>query len=308
MKLNHSDVRFGYIKTKNKIRKLVMYKSDSCELRIKHETINNFISERFIPSIFTKGYVKDCSIFHNALAHMYNDYFIMMDIKDFFPNICHKQLTEKLFHELNLREKGQISRGECHYIVKQCSINSRGLPLGFITSPVLSNVYMKDFDGIFYGKLKKIDIKNVIYTRYADDITVSFKGDPEIDLDEYVKMIINMVSALLSRYGLQLNMKKTRAYNLYISNHVRITGINIVMLENGRRRLTVGRSLKNKLFWDAMNCREYKDTDKILQVKGLQSFILSIEKEGYEKCYSDGMLKMIHSTGFSTLKDFIDSL
>ncbi len=43
-------------------------------------------------------------------------------------------------------------------------------------------------------------------------------------------------------------------------------------------------------------------------IKGMQSFILSIEKEGYEKCYSEGMLKKVHYLGFDNLKSLIDSL
>lgn len=308
MTVQHPDVVIRYIKTKNKTRKLATYPSYDCDLRIKHETISKFISERFIPSPFTKGYVKNRSIYHNAVAHLYNDYFIMMDIKDFFPHICHKQLTEKLFYELNLKQKGQISRKECNDIVGICSISSRGLPLGFITSPLLSNVYMKEFDGVFYGKLKKLGLPNVIYTRYADDLTVSFKSDSIEKLQACEDSITEIAAVLLSRYGLQLNRRKTRAYNMNISNHVRITGVNITKQDNGSRRLTVGRSVKNNLYWEALNCLEDKNPDKISHVKGLQSFVLSIEKTGYESCYSPVMMAKVRSYGFETLKELIDSL
>ena len=308
MTVQHPDVVIRYIKTKNKTRKLATYRSDDCDLRIKHETMNKFISERFIPSVFTKGYVKNRSIYHNAAAHLYNDYYIMMDIKDFFPHICHKQLSEKLFYELNLKQEGQISRKECNDIVEMCSISSRGLPLGFVTSPLLSNIYMKEFDGIFYGKLKKLGLPNVIYTRYADDLTISFKSDSIEKMQTYEDSIVEIATALLSRYGLQLNIKKTRSYNMNISNHVRVTGVNITKQDNGSRRLTVGRSVKNDLYWEALSCVEDRDADKVSHVKGLQSFVLSIEKTGYESCYSPIMMAKVHSYGFDTLKDLIDSL
>ena len=153
MKDKHPDIVIRHIKTKSKIRKIVSYCSDECELRQKHQSINNFIQERFIPSIFSKAYIKNCSIYDNVKAHLYNDCFILMDIKNFFHNICHKQLSDKLFFELNLIEENTITRKECNQIVNDCSINSRGIPLGFVTSPILSNIYLKDFDGIFYGKL-----------------------------------------------------------------------------------------------------------------------------------------------------------
>lgn len=308
MNINHPDIVIRHIKTKNKVRKITTYRTDDCELKKQHRAINSFLKERFIPSIFTKGYVKGRSIYDNALSHMYNDYFIMLDIKDFFPHICHKQLSDKIFHEINLINDNQISRKECNDIIESCSVNSRGLPLGFITSPILSNIYLKEFDCILYGKLKCLNLPNVIYTRYADDIIISFKTNSKNMLIETERNIIDIVQMLLKRYGLQINSKKTRSYNLNVSNHVRITGVNITNKCDDYRHLSVGRSLKNKLFWDAIDCFENKNLESVQAIKGLQSFILSIEKEGYESCYSEGMLKKVHDLGFSSLKELIETL
>lgn len=308
MNINHPDIVVRHIRTKNKVRKILTYRADDCELKKQHRVINNFLNERFIPSIFSKGYVKGRSIFNNALSHMYNDYFIMFDIKDFFPHICHKQLSDKLFREINLINDNQITKKECNDIIEACSVNSRGLPLGFITSPILSNIYLKEFDCILYGKLKSINLPNIIYTRYADDIVVSFKTDSENMLIETESEVKDIVQTLLKKYGLQINSKKSRSYNLNISNHVRITGINITKKSDGYRHLSIGRSLKNKLFWDAVSCLETKDLEAIQKIKGVQSFVLSIEKEGYESCYSEGMIKKINNLGFSSLKELIDSL
>lgn len=46
-------------------------------------------------------------------------------------------------------------------------------------------------------------------------------------------------------------------HNLNISNHVRITGVNIVKLEDRERHLTVGSSLNKHLFWEALDCHLY---------------------------------------------------
>ena len=308
MNIKHPDIVVRHIKTKNKVRKIITYRSEDCELKQKHRKINSFLKSRFIPSVFSKGYVKGRSIYDNALAHMYNEYFIMLDIKDFFPHICHKQLSEKIFHEINLVKADQISKKECNDIIECCSITTRGLPLGFITSPILSNIYLKEFDCIFYSCLKKMGLDNIIYTRYADDIIVSFKSDSVTMLTEVETKIIDTVSSLLSRYGLQLNHKKTRSYNLNVSNHVRITGINITKAQDGYRHLSVGRALKNELFWDAVSCFETRNEEDIQRIKGLQSFVLSVEKNGYESCYSQGMLSRISELGFETLKELIDSL
>ncbi|MBR5947050.1 MAG: RNA-directed DNA polymerase [Clostridia bacterium] len=304
----HPDIIIRYIRTKNKTRKLATYRSVDCDLRKKHEQIEQFLTAWFVPSIFAKGYVKNRSIFHNAQSHMYNDHFVMLDIKDFFPHICHKQLSEKLYYELNRSGKNVVAKSECNDIVDICSIGSRGLPLGFVTSPTLSNLYLKEFDGIFYGKLKKLGLNNVIYTRYADDLTISFKTVTAPELSKIEESIVQIAQQLLKRYGLQLNMHKTRSYDLRVSNHVRITGVNVIVSEGNRRRLSAGRSLKNKLFWDAIECAETRDPVKTAHVKGMQSFILSVEKEGYETCFSKAMIQKVESLGFSSLKELIDSL
>lgn len=305
---SNNDTVIRYIKTKNKIRKLVMYNSKDCMLRSRHIKILDFLKKRFVPSIFTKGYVKKRSIYQNALAHMYNDKFVMLDIKDFFPNICHTQLADKIFYEINLKRPHQISRRECFYVVRICSVNKRGIPLGFITSPILSNIYMKEFDNIFYGKLKNLGLSNIIYTRYADDITVSYKDSNKEEFKSKVCEISSLASSLLAKYGLKLNNNKTRYYDLSVSNHVRITGVNLTKQSDGSRKLTVGRAIKNKMFWEAVKCLESPERDRIYYVKGLQSFILSIEKKGSEDCYSPVMMQLINSYGHKTLKELIDSL
>lgn len=302
------DVKVSYIKTKNKLRKIVSYRSDDCALRGYHQQVNAFLEQRFIPSIFAKGYVKGRSIYDNAQAHMYNDYFIMLDIKDFFQNISHKQLSSKLFYEINLVQPNQISQRECNNIVNACSVSNRGIPLGFITSPVLSNIYLKEFDGIFYGKLKQMSLSNIIYTRYADDLTISFKTDCSTKLPDIESVIVATAESILKRYGLHLNGHKTRSYSLYISNHVRITGINVIKDQLGYRKLTIGRSVKKQLYWDALRCLENKDTMLIQHVKGIQSFILSVENQEYEDCYSSLMKNQLSVLGYKSLKDLIDSL
>ena len=70
----------------------------------------------------------------------------------------------------------------------------------------------------------------------------------------------------------------------------------------------MGRALKNELFWDAVACFETRNEEDIQRIKGLQSFVLSVEKNGYESCYSQGMLSRLSELGFETLKELIGSL
>ena len=242
---------------------------------------------------------------------MYNDFFIMLDIKNFFNNITHEKLIKRLYIEINKKNKNAITLLECAEIVKKCSVSNRGIPLGFVTSPILANIYLKEFDNILYGKLKKLTAENIIYTRYADDLCISFKNN--INNEEINEEIIKIVSKLLKRYSLKLNNNKTRNYNINVVNHIKITGINIVVKENGKRTLSVGKKIKNNLFWCAINLYKDKNSNKdyqkqSLRIKGLNSFILSIEKNGYEDCYSEKMKNIIIKLGFENLQDLIKNL
>ncbi|MFQ9501358.1 MAG: reverse transcriptase domain-containing protein [Clostridia bacterium] len=307
----NNEILIRYIKKKNKIRKIVSYKSVDCRLRIYHKKVNEFLKQNFINSLFSYAYVENRSIYDNAKAHMYNDFFIMLDIKNFFNNITHEKLIKRLYIEINKKNKNAITLLECAEIVKKCSVSNRGIPLGFVTSPILANIYLKEFDNILYGKLKKLTAENIIYTRYADDLCISFKNN--INNEEIKEEIIKIVSKLLKRYSLKLNNNKTRNYNINVVNHIKITGINIVVKENGKRTLSVGKKIKNNLFWCAINLYKDKNSNKdyqkqSLRIKGLNSFILSIEKNGYEDCYSEKMKNIIIKLGFENLQDLIKNL
>ena len=83
--------------------------------------------------------------------------------------------------------------------------------------------------------------------------------------------------------------------------------------ENGKRTLSVGKKIKNNLFWCAINLYKDKTSNKdyqkqSLRIKGLNSFILSIEKNGYEDCYSEKMKNIIIKLGFENLQDLIKNL
>ena len=71
--------------------------------------------------------------------------------------------------------------------------------------------------------------------------------------------------------------------------------------------------MKNKIFWDAIHL--YKEKNKnnnykneILRIKGLNSFVLSIEKQGYEECFSENMKNIITNLGFENLNQLINEL
>lgn len=295
-----------YIRTKSKIRKIVTYRENN-ELKKYHKVVAGYLRKNTIDSIFAKAYIPKASIYKNAEAHMYNDIFLKMDIENFFPSLNHKYMSERLYHEIS--RMSEISRRECYEVVRRCSVNKKGIPLGLITSPALANIYMKEFDGILYGKLKKIGIDNPIYTRYADDMVISFKHTQ--NCEEKIEVIKTEIFDLLKRIHLHINERKTKVVDLMRSNHVRVTGISITKGIDNYRRISVGKKLKNEIFWNAISLydkEEAKDKYKLAYLKGIFSYVLSIEKEGIDGCFSQGMHELLAKRGFDNIKQLIDAL
>lgn len=308
----NNDLSAFYIPKAKGYRKITTYKDRNGDLIKYHDKVNISLQKRLKQSIFAKAYIKKRSIVTNAKTHMYNDIFISMDIKDFFQSITHDRLINTLYYEINKNSIGHFTLEQCRDLVKSCSTGQRGIAIGLKPSPILANIYLKDFDGVLYGWLKKLDLDNVIYTRYADDMMVSYRSNSK-DTVSVNKEIISKVSELLELSYLRLNASKTRIINLNISNHVRITGINIIKNDDNFRMLTVGRKQKDDLYYRSIGLliKETKDDKWYLEAKkiqGMQSFILSVEGERYLNTYSKKMNIVINDLGFKNLKDLIDNL
>ena len=297
-----------YIPKQKGYRKIVTYASPESEIYRFHSDAKKSLERHLRHSKFAKAYIKHRSIITNAQAHLYNDIFVCLDIHDFFQSINHKKLIAALYYEINKTSRKQFTMEQCESLVKSCSLSQKGVAIGLTPSPALANIYLKEFDTKLYAWLKKQGVAKAIYTRYADDITISFK-ETEENSTSIIESIVERVKELLKDFYLELNTRKTRVINLKVSNHVRITGINLVRDGNNYRKLTVGRKRKDKLFYAAVDEYQKEGEKKDAQkIKGMQSFILSVEGEEYEDTYSGNMKKKIAELGYTSLKELIDSL
>lgn len=147
---------------------------------------------------FVKG--RNCAT--NAYPHIGFSYSLSLDIKDFFDSIRESHV------------KGVIPDD----IVDLCFIDGaprQGLP----TSPVIANIAMRDVDRYIHKSLKKI-CGFFSYTRYADDLTISFNNKKTI------KRLMLMVRESLATYGFTLNENKTRIQSARNGRRV-VTGIGV---------------------------------------------------------------------------------
>ncbi len=142
-------------------------------------------------SEYATAYINKRSVKDNAQIHQNQKIVLSLDIKDFFPSIRKKHVVE-IFNNMG------YSLDVSHFLSYLCCYDCC-LPQGAPTSPYLSNLYMLKFDLLLSEYTKQ---KNINYTRYADDITLSGDFDPH--------EMIKIVREYLKQFELKINSKKTR--------------------------------------------------------------------------------------------------
>jgi len=112
------------------------------------------------------GFRKGRSITDAASMHVNKDWIITIDIKDFFPSITKDMLCAFL----------------SEYEAEVATYKNR-LTQGSPCSPIISNIVFLELDNVFF---EYFEVREISYSRYADDITISGMRSPKW---EYVKYI-----------------------------------------------------------------------------------------------------------------------
>ena len=212
------------------------------------------------------GFRKDMNIRDNVAKHQHNKYILCLDIKNFFDNIPRKWVYN-LFLSLGYNEQLSL------ILTNICTYRDH-LPQGGVTSPILSNILLKRFDRRISGFCGK---RNITYTRYADDISLS-KNDPAILLKSK-KTIINIIED----EGFNINTNKTRI--LRPGNRREITGL--ILTDDDEIR--IGRKKKRKIraaIHHYIYGKEdiWEDHNKLANhIRGWLSFIHSIDEKSYKQ-------------------------
>jgi RNA-directed DNA polymerase len=146
-------------------------------------------------SRYAKAYVKDRNIVENVKYHKGQDVVLKLDIQNFFPSIRLPQVVQ-IFSDLG------YSALLSSLLAKLCC-RRESLPQGAPTSPTISNIHLYVFD----EALSKFCSQRAIrYTRYADDLSFSFRKD------QLPAEIIAFVEQTLLPLNLYLNEEKTKIF------------------------------------------------------------------------------------------------
>jgi hypothetical protein len=133
------------------------------------------------------------NIYFNALAHNKGEWFLNVDMKDFFHTVTKTHIFD-LF-----RYTFMFPPDLAKLLTQLCTCGGR-LPMGAPTSPVLSNFACISMD---YQLECLAETAAATYTRYADDITFSFQATlPDNFLTD--------VRVPILKAGFTVNEKKVR--------------------------------------------------------------------------------------------------
>jgi|GEM_PF-415029 len=206
----------------------------------------------------------------NAEFHRFSIYLLQMDLKNFFPSISSSKVYI-IFKQLGYNSF--IS----NMLTKICTYNGV-LPQGGVCSPHISNLVCYKLDNRFKGLCSTRD---VLYTRYADDLTFS------ADNKETLRRIKHVIEDIILDEGFVLNEKKTRFLSPY--SHKVITGITI---NDQDKKLKVKKELKRNLRALIHSTISTGDYSQVNEINGYVSYINSIEN-GYDEKIKNYINKLI---------------
>lgn len=212
------------------------------------------------------------SIRSNAAAHVGNAALLKMDFRDFFGSIRSSD-----FDKLCVDNGIGLSAEDlyfCHQVLfwQQNRVAPLKLSIGAPSSPILSNIMMFRFDEAVSNLCLK---RNIIYSRYADDITFSSQ---ELSALLEIEKLMPKILAQLRYPVIYINPEKT----VIATKAGRRTVTGLVLTNDGK--VSVGRDRKRELraaFHSFINGALSVEDREIL--RGHLAFVNSVEPEFIER-------------------------
>ncbi len=206
------------------------------------------------------GFIPGKSIATNAQIHVGQELVMGIDLKDFFPSIK--------FNRVNGFFKSVGYNDNISTILAELCTFKWQLPQGAPTSPMISNLIASSLDRRLAGFCKK---KNLLYSRYADDITIS--GGKV--LPRYKTLIFRIIT----EEGFEINYEKVRIQGR--GSCQLVTGLVVNdKVSIGRKKKRIIKSLVHKISENgSIEANETNNPFFKEMVYGLLSFTNVVEPE-----------------------------
>lgn len=192
------------------------------------QTVLSGILEKIPVSQSAHGFVRGKSVLSGAQEHLAGPALLVnLDLKDFFPSITFARVRG-LFQSLGY--SGYVASllamlcTDCDRMpievkgeIRHVKAGERVLPQGSPASPMLTNVLCRHMD----KRIQKEAVQHgCSYSRYADDISLSFAQMPE---EHAMRKAVHAVMCIVENEGFEINHSKTR----YLRSNTRqvVTGI-----------------------------------------------------------------------------------
>ena len=240
----------------------------SKEVKMLQYWVVQNILKQFEVHASAKAYREGSNILCNALPHSSFRYLIKIDFKDFFYSIKAKDFISFLSSCDGICYSEQDIKCLVMILFYEKSGEDYCLSIGAPSSPLLSNIIMYNFDKIVNDYCVG---KNIVYTRYSDDITFSM-DDPSLRYDVYGRVC--EVLRDMSYPRLELNAEKTIVSSK--ANKRIVTGL--VLTNDGR--VSIGRDkkrlIRSKIYRLSQGVLDESEIDLL---RGMIAYVKSVEPE-----------------------------
>ncbi|MCG9647089.1 retron St85 family RNA-directed DNA polymerase [Vibrio brasiliensis] len=216
------------------------------------------ILSRLSSSANSKGFEQGESILSNALPHAGAHVILNIDLENFF-NTVPASHVHSVFRSIGYNKT--ISQ----ILTNLTTYNGR-LPQGAPTSPKLSNLTCQQLDARIQGYAGP---RGIIYTRYADDITLSAFNESKI------RKAQPMIEEIVNSEGFTINDKKTKISGT--RKRKEVTGL-VISIDG----VGIGRQEYRRMRAEIYNMLT-EDSDKLSQINGWLSYIKSVDKTNYHR-------------------------
>lgn len=255
-------------KIAKKTGKFRVISQPSRELKAVQSWILRNILDKLSSSMHSKGFEIGSSILDNALPHVGSNYILSLDLENFFPNVMASKVYG-VFDSIGYNKEMTV-------LLTNLCVFGGGLPQGAPSSPKLANLVCSKLDARIHGYAGP---KGIVYTRYADDITLSALTAKKIHKAK------QFLGTILADEDFKINNSKTKLSGT--RRQKKVTGL--VLSENslgiGRARL---RDIRAKIHHLFIN----KSTN-FPHVNGLIAFTYGVDKKAHKKiCTYIGQLEV----------------
>ena len=227
----HDDVSSGYTSVRVKQRTVRRPKK---ELKAYLTFLNTFLFDYLeVNHRVVYSYRKGVNPHEVALAHASSRAFFQADFKNFFESID-RTLAESTIRSQVTRTPISDLERYIERILDLTTVNGF-LPIGFPTSPPISNACLTPFD----NNLEQCCLSgDLVYTRYADDIVISGQSR-----DALLTMKHTLSELLAQHFAGKLTLNRDKCKLTTVGRKTRIMGM--VILPNGH--VTIDMELKKKI-------------------------------------------------------------